>query len=147
MNVLVLHGPNLNMLGRREPDTYGTQSLAQINEMIAAEADRRGIAVRTVQSNIEGELVDAVQAAADWADAIIINPAAYTHTSVALRDAIAAAPVPAVEVHLTNVFAREEFRHRSLTAPVCRGQISGLGPWGYVLALDAVRNLVGEESS
>jgi len=142
MKVLVVHGPNLNLLGRREPDTYGEQTLAQINEMIAAEAAQADIEVKFVQSNIEGELIDAIQQAAQWADAIIINPAAYTHTSVALHDALAAVDIPAIEVHLSNIYTREEFRHRSLTAAACQGQISGFGAWGYVLALQAVRHIV-----
>ena len=146
MKVLVAHGPNLNLLGRREPDTYGEQTLAQIDEMIASHAGEAGIEVKFVQSNIEGELVDAIQQAAQWADAIIINPAAYTHTSVALHDVLAAVDIPAVEVHLSNIYAREEFRHRSLTAAACRGQISGFGAWGYVLALQAVRHIVEGES-
>jgi len=147
MKVLVIHGPNLNLLGHREPATYGEQTLAQINEMVAAEAANADIEVKFVQSNIEGELVDAIQQAAQWADAIIINPAAYTHTSVALRDVLAAVDIPAVEVHLSNIYAREEFRHRSLTAAGCRGQISGFGAWGYVLALQAARHIVEGESS
>ena len=146
MKVLVVHGPNLNLLGHREPDTYGEQTLAQIDEMIAAEAAKADTEVKFVQSNIEGELVDAIQQAAQWADAIIINPAAYTHTSVALRDVLAAVDIPAVEVHLSNVYAREEFRHRSLTAAACQGQISGFGAWGYILALQAARHIVEVES-
>jgi len=147
MNVLVVHGPNLNLLGQREPDTYGTLSLEDINQMISAAADRHGIAVKFVQSNIEGELVEALQQATDWADAIIINPAAYTHTSVALRDVLAAIDLPAIEVHLSNIYSREEFRQRSLTAAVCRGQISGFGAWSYLLALEAARHIVEEESA
>ena len=147
MNVLVVHGPNLNLLGQREPDTYGTLSLEDINQMISAAADRHGIAVKFVQSNIEGELVEALQQATDWADAIIINPAAYTHTSVALRDVLAAIDLPAIEVHLSNIYSREEFRQRSLTAAACRGQISGFGAWSYLLALEAARHIVEEESA
>jgi len=146
MKVLILHGPNLNLLGRREPDTYGEQTLEEINQMIATEAAQADIEVKFVQSNIEGELIDAIQQAAQWADAIIINPAAYTHTSVALRDVLAAVDIPAVEVHLSNIYAREEFRHLSLTAAACQGQISGFGAWGYVLALQAVRHIVEGES-
>ena len=147
MNVLVVHGPNLNLLGQREPDTYGTLSLEDINQMISAAADRHGIAVKFVQSNIEGELVEALQQATDWADAIIINPAAYTHTSVALRDVLAAIDLPAIEVHLSNIYSREEFRQRSLTAAACRGQISGFGAWSYLLALEMARHIVEEESA
>ena len=147
MKVLVVHGPNLNLLGCREPDTYGEQTLAQIDKMIASHAGEAGIEVKFVQSNIEGELVDAIQQAAQWADAIIINPAAYTHTSVALHDALAAVDIPAIEVHLSNIYAREEFRHHSLTAAACQGQISGFGGWGYVLALEAVRHIVEAQTS
>ncbi len=146
MKVLVVHGPNLNLLGRREPDTYGQQTLEEINQMIATEAAQADIEVKFVQSNIEGEMVDAIQQAAQWADAIIINPAAYTHTSVALRDVLAAVDIPAIEVHLSNIYAREEFRHHSFTAAACQGQISGFGAWGYVLALWAARHIVEGES-
>ncbi|MFP4502198.1 MAG: type II 3-dehydroquinate dehydratase [Candidatus Hydrogenedentota bacterium] len=139
MNVMVLHGPNLNLLGTREPEVYGDTTLADIDAALATEAETLGVVVRTRQSNIEGELVSAVQEAAGWADAIIINPAAYTHTSIALRDAIAAAGIPTVEVHLSNVYAREPFRHHSYIAPVAVGQISGFGAAGYTLALRALK--------
>lgn len=137
MNVLVVHGPNLNLLGKREPGVYGTATLEDINNRLAEEAARLGVALRTFQSNSEGGLVTAVQDAAGWADALIMNPAAYTHTSVALRDAVAAVGIPTIEVHLSNIHAREEFRHRSLIAPVAAGQIAGFGPESYVLALTA----------
>jgi len=146
MKVLVVHGPNLNLLGRREPDTYGEQTLEEINQIIATEAAQADIEVKFVQSNLEGELIDAIQQAEQWADAIIVNPAAYTHTSVALRDVLAAVDIPAIEVHLSNIYAREEFRHRSLTAAACQGQISGFGGWSYVLALQAARHIVEGES-
>jgi 3-dehydroquinate dehydratase-2 len=137
MKVLVLHGPNLNLLGKREPEVYGHVTLENINAMLADEARMLGIEVKILQSNVEGELVNAIQDAASWADAIIINPAAYTHTSVALRDAIAAVAVPTIEVHLSNVYAREPFRHHSYIAPVAMGQITGFGSEGYRLALHA----------
>jgi len=143
--VLLIHGPNLNLLGMREPDIYGTTTLAQINEMIQQQAAELGMEVTIVQSNHEGELVEAVQQAYDWAQAIIINPAAYTHTSVALRDAIAAVGLPTIEVHLSNIADREDFRHQSLTAPVCAGQISGFGPASYILALHAAKHIIEEE--
>ncbi len=141
MKVLVLHGPNLNMLGTREPDVYGAATLENINAMLETEAERLGLELRTVQSNSEGALVDAIQGAQDWADVIVINPAAYTHTSVALRDAVSAVGIPTIEVHLSNIHAREEFRHRSHIAPVAVGQISGFGPESYRLALRAASTL------
>ena len=140
MRVLVIHGPNLNLLGKREPEVYGRTTLDDINAMLEKEAAALGIELRTFQSNGEGELVTAVQEAADWADALIMNPAAFTHTSVALRDAVAGAGIPAIEVHLSNVYAREEFRHRSFIAPVAVGQIAGFGPESYRLALHAAKN-------
>jgi len=137
MNVLVLHGPNLNLLGKREPDIYGRTTLEDIDAMIAAEAETLDVRLKTFQSNSEGELVTAIQDAAGWADVIIINPGAYTHTSVAIRDAVAAVAIPTIEVHLSNVYAREEFRRASYLAPVALGQISGFGPDSYRLALHA----------
>jgi len=142
MNILVMHGPNLNLLGMREPETYGRTSLADINAMIEAEAKDLGLTLRIVQSNSEGELVTAIQEALGWASAIVINPAAYTHTSVALRDAVAAVGLPTIEVHLSNVYAREPFRHHSYIAPVARGQIAGFGPDSYRLALHAVKRIL-----
>lgn len=144
MNVLVIHGPNLNLLGRREPEVYGTTTLEDIDAMLKDEAAKLGIAVRTVQSNSEGELVSAIQDGVGWANAIVINPAAYTHTSVAIRDAIAAVGIPAIEVHLSNVYKREPFRHHSYIAPVAVGQISGFGADGYRLALLAAHRMLAK---
>jgi 3-dehydroquinate dehydratase II len=141
MNVQVIHGPNLNLLGKREPDVYGATTLAEIDAALAEDAEKSGIELRSCQSNSEGELVTAIQDCAGWADAIIINPAAYTHTSVALRDAVAAVGIPTIEVHLSNIHSREEFRHKSFIAPVAVGQIAGFGPMSYRLALAAVKEL------
>jgi len=141
MNVFVLHGPNLNLLGTREPEVYGHVTIEGINAMLTDEARLLGIEIKTFQSNVEGELVSAIQEAASWADVIIINPAAYTHTSIALRDAISAVAVPTIEVHLSNVYAREPFRHHSYIAPVAVGQISGFGSESYRLALHAAARL------
>ena len=135
MNVLVINGPNLNLLGMREPGIYGATSLADINEKLTLAAVRLGVTLQFFQSNHEGAIVDAIQGAVGNCAGIIINPAAYTHTSVAIRDAIAAVGLPTVEVHLSNVYSREEFRHKSLTAPVVLGQIAGFGAAGYELAL------------
>jgi 3-dehydroquinate dehydratase II len=143
--ILILHGPSLNLLGRREPTVYGSTTLEQINAAMQGLAIQRGAdgaELRVVQSNHEGALVDAIHEAMDWADGILINPGAYTHTSVAIRDAISAVGLPAVEVHLSNIYAREEFRHTSLIAPVCRGQICGFGWRGYLLALRALLDLL-----
>ena len=137
-SILVLHGPNLNLLGQREPGIYGSTTLVEINAQINLVAQAAGAKITTLQSNHEGILVDAIQGAQGQHQGILINAAAYTHTSVALRDAIAAVQIPTVEVHLSNIYRRETFRHHSLIAPVAIGQISGFGPESYRLGLQAL---------
>jgi 3-dehydroquinate dehydratase-2 len=141
MKVLVLHGPNLNLLGEREPDVYGRLTLQEIEDRVRARADELGIEVRFRQSNVEGELVDAIQAARTWADAIVLNPAGYSHTSVAIRDAVAAVPVATIEVHLSNPSGREEFRRTDLVAGACAGVVAGFGWRSYVIAIEAAATL------
>ncbi len=138
LSVLVLNGPNLNMLGKREPGVYGTETLHQINASILKRAKDLGMEIECFQSNHEGELIGRIQQARGKKDAILLNAGGLSHTSIALRDAIVAAEVPTIEVHLTNIFAREVFRHHSVLTSVCIGQICGFGSLGYILALDAV---------
>lgn len=138
MKILVVNGPNLNLLGTREPEVYGTLTLEKINEELLKYAKELGAEMEFFQSNVEGEIVNAIQAARETCAGIVINPAAYTHTSVAIRDAISAVALPAVEIHISNVYAREEFRKDSLIAPVCIGQIAGFGLDSYKLAMLAL---------
>jgi 3-dehydroquinate dehydratase-2 len=135
-DILILHGPNLNLLGTREPNVYGRETLAGVNAMLTEHAERLQVQVRCLQSNHEGELIDNIHKAEETA--LLFNPGAFTHYSLALRDAVAAKGLPTVEVHLSNVHAREEFRHRSVIAPVCLGQISGFGSYSYVVGLAAL---------
>lgn len=139
--VLLLHGPNLNMTGIREKGVYGNETLEDINQSLSEYAEQNGILLEIIQSNYEGGLIEAIHRAYGAKDAIIINPGALTHYSYALRDALAAVQIPTIEVHLSNIHQREEFRHVSVTAPVCKGQICGFGKWGYVAALDLVNRL------
>lgn len=143
-HILVIHGPNINLLGTRERAVYGKVSFSRLNELIRERAKDLGVQVRINQSNHEGNIVSLIGKCRNWADAIIINPAAYTHTSVAIRDAILAVQIPTIEVHLSNVCEREAFRHRSLTAGACVGLILGFGSQSYLLALEAAVNIIKE---
>jgi len=142
IKVAVIHGPNLGLLGKREPDVYGAITLEELNQRLLQAAKELGLELRITQSDFEGEVVRAIHDCMDWAQAIVINPAALTHYSIAVRDALQAVRIPAIEVHLTNIHAREEFRRVSVTAPVTQGQIVGLGADGYLLALRAAKSLV-----
>ena len=135
LNVLVLHGPNLNLLGTREPDVYGNDTLADIDSQLTALAEELKITIRIKQSNSEEVLIESLHSSREWANGVLFNPGAFTHTSVALRDAIAAIDIPVVEIHLSNIHARESFRRESLLAPVCLGSISGFGSQSYMLGL------------
>ena len=141
-NILVIHGPNLNMLGTREPDIYGHQTLKEINAALTANAERIGLHIETFQSNHEGDMVDKVQQAHDSFHGIIINPAAYTHTSIAIRDALSMLSIPVVEVHLSNIYKREHFRQTSMMSAVVSAQISGFGSYGYLLALEGLAKML-----
>ncbi|HCU35683.1 MAG TPA: type II 3-dehydroquinate dehydratase [Armatimonadetes bacterium] len=141
-NILVVNGPNLNLLGDREPNVYGAASLSEIVAAMETEAERLGLKMRAYQSNSEGGIIDIIHNERGWADAIIINPAGYTHTSVAIADAIRAVRLPTIEVHLSNIHAREEFRNRSVTASACIGQISGFLSYSYILALRAAKEII-----
>lgn len=139
--ILVIHGPNLNLLGEREPNVYGKVTLEEINQALNDAAAKNGVELRVVQSNHEGEIVETIQNARHWADVIIINPAAYTHTSVAIRDALSAVTVPTIEIHLSNIHAREGFRQASHVSPVAVGVIAGFGKDSYLLALEAAARM------
>ena len=141
MNVLFLNGPNLNLLVQRQPEVYGKATLADIETQVRDRAVVLGVSVEFRQTNHEGQLVDWIQQSKGYANVIVINAAAYTHTSIALRDALVAVGIPAIEIHLSNIHAREEFRHRSLIAPVCHGQICGFGSFSYILGLEAAVNV------
>lgn len=141
MKILIINGPNINMLGIRETDIYGSKSYQEMCETLYEKAKELGISLNILQSNIEGEIVGYIQEAYDKYDGIIINPAAYTHYSIAIYDALKAVKIPAVEVHISNIYSREEFRKISVTAPACRGQICGFGFYGYIMAMEALKEI------
>jgi 3-dehydroquinate dehydratase-2 len=147
MKILVLHGPNLNLLGTREPEVYGSLTLDDINDKIIDLGKELGAEIRCIQSNHEGALIDSLHDARSWANGVIFNPGGYTHTSIALRDAVSAIQIPVIEVHLSNVYAREEFRHVSMISAVCRGKIVGLGWRSYLLGLRALVELLTEAAA
>ncbi len=145
VKIVVIHGPNLNLLGLREPEVYGALSLEEIDRRMEELARKEGLELRITQSNSEGAIIDAIHAALDWADAIVINPGAYTHTSIAIRDAIAAVRLPTIEVHMTNIHRRESFRHHSYVSGVAVGIVAGFGVHSYLAALHLAKRLVEEE--
>ena len=150
MNILLVHGPNLNLLGKRQPEIYGTQTLDNINHYLIQVAQKQGIELKTFQSNHEGEIVSKIGANIDWANGILINPGAYTHTSIAIRDALSAVSLPVIEIHLSNLYKREDFRHHSYVSPIAVGVICGFGNHSYELALNAMINILqqmGEEDT
>ena len=140
--ILVIHGPNLNLLGKREPEIYGHQTLDKINARLKSQANEHGLQIVAVQTNHEGEIVDQIQQAAGTFDGVLINPAAYTHTSIAIRDALSLLNIPVVEIHLSNIYKRESFRRTSLISAIVTAQISGFGPQGYLLALDGLAQVL-----
>ena len=145
MKILILHGPNLNLLGTREPEVYGSMTLNDINNKLVELGRELGAEIKCLQSNHEGALIDALHDARIWADGVVFNPGAYTHTSIALRDAISAIQIPVVEVHLSNVYAREEFRHVSMISAVCRGKVVGFGWRSYTLGLRALMEILSDK--
>jgi 3-dehydroquinate dehydratase-2 len=143
--ILVLHGPSLNLLGEREPEIYGRTTLAELDQRLVSEGRQLNLEVRSFQSNVEGELIDALHEARDWAEGVVFNPGGYAHTSVALHDAVAGIPIPVVEVHLTNIYCREDFRRHSLIAAACVGTVAGFGSRSYWLGLQALANLLKQK--